>query len=216
MSGLELQLFPDENEGYFENWIAPEPKVFVMWRMQDGRAMPMRASVSYAEGTRMFDSGESADGVAMPAEIHGWLADYLREHYQPREPGGERATASARAARGGPMPNEGFLQRWSRLKAEPAAPEAPAPVAAAPVAEAPLASAPDEAPALPTLADAAALDAGSDYSAFVGRGVDSAVRRLAMKKLFADPHFNLIDGLDIYMGDYNLPDPVSAGDARRR
>lgn len=85
VSGIELQLFADENEGYFENWNAPEPKVFVMWRMQDGRAMPLKASVSYAEGTRMFDSGEAADGVAMPAEIHNWLAGYLREHYQPRE-----------------------------------------------------------------------------------------------------------------------------------
>jgi len=62
---------------------------------------------------------------------------------------------------------------------------------------------------LPTLADAAMLDADSDYSAFVARGVDADVRRLAMKKLFADPHFNRIDGLDIYMGDYNLASPVS-------
>ena len=103
------------------------------------------------------------------------------------------------------MPNEGFLQRWSRLKAEPVAPELPAaPIDAAPVVDPPVA-----ATAPPTLADAAALDAQSDYSAFVARGVDSAVRRLAMKKLFADPHFNLMDGLDIFMGDYNLPDPVS-------
>ncbi|WLI87379.1 DUF3305 domain-containing protein [Massilia sp. R2A-15] len=89
VSGLELQLFPDENEGYFENWIAPESKVFVAWRMQDGRAMPVRASVSYAEGTRMFDCGEAADGVLMPIEVHSWLADYLRVHYTPRQPGGE-------------------------------------------------------------------------------------------------------------------------------
>ena len=101
VSGLELQLYPDENDGYFENWIAPEPKVFVLWRMQDGRAMPLQASVSYAEGTRMFDSGDPADGVAMPAEIHNWLANYLREHYQPREPGGERHGKRARAAREG-------------------------------------------------------------------------------------------------------------------
>jgi hypothetical protein len=85
VSGLELSLYPDENEGYFENCIAPEAKVFVMWRMQGERAMPVQASVSYAEGTRMFDSGESADGVAMSAEIHAWLSGYLREHYQPRE-----------------------------------------------------------------------------------------------------------------------------------
>jgi hypothetical protein len=84
VSGLELELFPDENEGYYENCVAPESKVFVLWRMQDGRAMPVRASVSYVEGTRMFDSGENADGVTMPAEIYAWLAGYLREHYQPK------------------------------------------------------------------------------------------------------------------------------------
>jgi hypothetical protein len=103
------------------------------------------------------------------------------------------------------MPNEGFLQRWSRLKTEPPAPAAPPPVVVAPAPEPIDADAP-----LPTLADAAQLDAQSDYSAFVGRAVDPDVRRLAMKKLFADPHFNVIDGLDIYMADYNLPSPVSA------
>jgi hypothetical protein len=109
------------------------------------------------------------------------------------------------------MPNEGFLHRWSRLKADPAAageiaapePAPPAPVAP-PLAQAPVAEVP-----LPTLADVAQLTAESDYSAFVARGVDASVRRLAMKKLFADPHFNLGDGLDIYMGDYTMPSPVS-------
>lgn len=127
------------------------------------------------------------------------------------------------------MPNEGFLQRWSRLKAEPApaatvpatapataAPAFPAGGAAAAPAPArdarsiPAVGAPQADAPLPTLADAALLDAGSDYSAFVARGVDADVRRLAMKKLFADPHFNVIDGLDIYMADYNVPSPVSA------
>jgi len=84
VSGLELELYPDENEGYYENCVAPESKVFVLWRMEGGRAMPVRASVSYVEGTRMFDSGEHADGVTMPAEIYAWLAGYLREHYQPK------------------------------------------------------------------------------------------------------------------------------------
>ena len=82
--GLQLELHPDENDGYFENWAAPEPKVFVMWRMQAERAMPLMASVSYMVGTRMLDSGDCADGVPMPPDIHAWLADYLREHYQPR------------------------------------------------------------------------------------------------------------------------------------
>ncbi|GAB3401017.1 hypothetical protein GCM10027318_08330 [Massilia agilis] len=84
VSGLELELYTDENDGYYENAVAPESKIFVLWRMQGGRAIPVRASVSYVEGTRMFDSGESADGVAMPAEIHAWLSAYLNEHYRPR------------------------------------------------------------------------------------------------------------------------------------
>lgn len=82
--GLTLAIYPDEDEGYFENWAAPSPKVFVMWRMQDDRAMPVVASVSYAEGTRMLDSGEHADGVPMPPEVHAWLGAYLKTHYRPR------------------------------------------------------------------------------------------------------------------------------------
>jgi hypothetical protein len=66
------------------------------------------------------------------------------------------------------------------------------------------------APALPTLDDVVRLDLNSDFSAFVAKGVDQDVRRLAMKKLFSDPHFNLIDRLDVYMDDYNKPSPVSA------
>jgi hypothetical protein len=63
---------------------------------------------------------------------------------------------------------------------------------------------------LPTLEDAALLGADSDFSAFVTQGVDKAVQRLAMKKLFSDPHFHMIDGLDVYIDDFNTPDPVSA------
>jgi hypothetical protein len=84
VSGLELELYTDDNDGYYENCVAPESKVFVLWRMEEGRAMPVRATVSYLEGTRMFDSGESADGVPMPAEIHAWLSTYLRDNYEPR------------------------------------------------------------------------------------------------------------------------------------
>jgi hypothetical protein len=107
------------------------------------------------------------------------------------------------------MPNEGFFHRWSRLKAEPAALDvAPAPPAVVQPAPASVDIQAADIPP-PTLADAAALNGESDYSAFVARGVDAPVRRLAMKKLFADPHFNQVDGLDIFMADFNVPDPVS-------
>jgi hypothetical protein len=29
-----------------------------------------------------------------------------------------------------------------------------------------------------------------------------------MKKLFSDPHFNVMDGLDSYIADYGKPDPI--------
>lgn len=64
-------------------------------------------------------------------------------------------------------------------------------------------------PPPPTLADAQALTANSDFKPFVSRAVSPEIRNLAMKKLFADPHFNVMDGLDIYIGDYSQPDPLS-------
>jgi hypothetical protein len=107
------------------------------------------------------------------------------------------------------MSEEGFLRRWSRLKASglDAGEEhvAPAPVPA------PARLEPEAAPhaPLPTLEDAARLTPDADFSAFVARGVDKSVQRLALKKLFADPHFKIIDGLDTYMHDYNKAAPLA-------
>ena len=60
----------------------------------------------------------------------------------------------------------------------------------------------------PTLDDVARLTPASDYSRFVGSGVDPGVSNAAMKKLFSDPHFNVMDGLDTYIDDYGKPDPI--------
>ncbi len=136
---------------------------------------------------------------------------------------------------------DGFLGRWSRRKQEvregkpveepPApAPSVPLVPSAAPSlsptpASAVAASAPTavaegnapaaEAPPPPTLADAQALTPASDFKAYVARDVSPEVRNLAMKKLFADPHFNVMDGLDIYIGDYTQPDPLPEGMLRK-
>ena len=64
---------------------------------------------------------------------------------------------------------------------------------------------------LPSLDDARALTPTSDFQPFMRPGVTADVRNAAMKKLFTDPHFNVMDGLDIYIGDYNTPDPMPAG-----
>jgi len=122
------------------------------------------------------------------------------------------------------MPDESFLQRWSRRKAQALRDEAPAPepqpqeappappavVAQAEAAPADVAppAAPLENPP-PTLDDVARLTPDADFSSFVARGVDPLVRRGALKKLFADPHFHAMDGLDVYIDDYTKPSPVS-------
>jgi hypothetical protein len=61
---------------------------------------------------------------------------------------------------------------------------------------------------LPTLEDVAALTRSSDYARFVRPGVDPTVKNAALKKLFSDPHFNVMDGLDTYIDDYGKPDPI--------
>lgn len=60
----------------------------------------------------------------------------------------------------------------------------------------------------PTLEEANALTASSDFSRFVAPEVDAEVKNAAMKKLFADPHFNVMDGLDTYIDDYGRADPI--------
>lgn len=104
------------------------------------------------------------------------------------------------------MDAESFFSRWSRNKAQ--APEATAtdPETAGNTAPQP----PSPPPPPPTLDDVAGLTSESDFTRFVARGVDEDVRRSAMKKLFTDPHFNIMDGLDIYIDDYSKPDPIPA------
>lgn len=122
---------------------------------------------------------------------------------------------------------DGFLGRWSRRKQEvregkpvqdPAPPLPQAPVPAGVNAPAPLPVQPASAPALPevsapplpTLQDAQSLSIDSDFKPFASRAVAPEVRNAAMKKLFTDPHFNVMDGLDIYIDDYTQPDPLPA------
>jgi hypothetical protein len=87
-----------------------------------------------------------------------------------------------------------------------AAPPATTPAARSPAAERSAATHADE-PA-PTLADVEQLTPESDFTRFVASDVQTDVKNAALKKLFSDPHFNRMDGLDVYIDDYNLPDPL--------
>ena len=48
----------------------------------------------------------------------------------------------------------------------------------------------------------------SDFKPFMGQNVDPATRGAALKRLFSDPRYNEIDGLDVYLEDYNKADPI--------
>jgi hypothetical protein len=115
---------------------------------------------------------------------------------------------------------DGFLSRWSRRKLdvrEGRALDEP-PVAVAPSttpAQLPVTGPSGDAQAseaathpLPTLADTHVLTPDSDFTGFMARGVAPDVKNAAMKKLFADPHFNVMDRMDIYIDDYSQPDPL--------
>jgi len=128
----------------------------------------------------------------------------------------------------------GFLSRWARRKAQvregavvdevrasppvasPAiAPTAIAPTPVMPIAEPATTEPVQDQPLAPTLADVAALNRDSDYRRFVASGVDPEVKNAALGKLFSDPHFNVMDGLDIYIDDYGKPDPLPASMLRQ-
>lgn len=78
-SGLDIRLHRDEAEGYYMNITSPQPKVFVLWRMGERMAEPQMLTVSYHEGSRWLDSGESVDGVALPVELVGWMAAFCED-----------------------------------------------------------------------------------------------------------------------------------------
>jgi hypothetical protein len=39
--------------------------------------------------------------------------------------------------------------------------------------------------------------------------VEDALRRVALKKLFSDPHFNVPDPFEAYSGDWTVGEPIS-------
>ena len=114
-----------------------------------------------------------------------------------------------------------FLSRWSRLKRASA--QAPAAEAKQPVTPAkgeeggqPLAPKQAQGVAAPPVAPAPlppveSLSFDSDFTAFMKPEVGEVLKRQALKTLFQDPRFNVMDGLDVYIDDYSKPDPLPEG-----
>jgi hypothetical protein len=95
---------------------------------------------------------------------------------------------------------EAFLSRWSRRKQEQAREESAVP---APGDGKQADAKPPELPPVDKLTPE------SDFAPFMHPKVAQAVRRVALKKLFADPHFNVPDLNEAYSGDWTGGDPIS-------
>jgi hypothetical protein len=124
--------------------------------------------------------------------------------------------------------SESFLARWSRRKlaaereaeqpAESLAPDAAAAlsakdgspgVAAVEPVPAPVSGRDPAATTEVPLPPIESLDGlRSDYQAFFQQPVADELRRAALKKLFADPHFNQMDMMDVYVDDYTQFEPL--------
>jgi uncharacterized protein DUF3306 len=86
--------------------------------------------------------------------------------------------------------DEAFLSRWSRLKRE-GVPEQK-----------------EESPK-PATPPVDKLTPESDFTPFMHPKVEDALRRVALKKLFNDPHFNTPDPFEPFSGDWNVGEPIS-------
>ena len=162
--------------------------------------------------TRAPAAGGRAAEAETEAEAGGFLSRWsrrkalVRQGSVPAEPVPEAhamadvATLTAPVARSGAVrvddPAPAMLAPGDSTQSTPPPPQPPQPVA-------------------PTLADVDLLNRDSDFGRFVQPGVDAGVRNAALKKLFSDPHFNLMDRLDTYIDDYGLPDPLPAGMLRQ-
>jgi Protein of unknown function (DUF3306) len=115
-------------------------------------------------------------------------------------------------------PAEGLtLSRWSRLKREQRAGIAsetlPTPAVAVPVAPGIAASSataatPKAAEAL-VLPEISSISLTEDFTPFMQAKVPQLIKQQALKALFKSPHFNVMDGLDTYIDDYTVFEPIS-------
>jgi hypothetical protein len=82
-SGPFRPLVRDEAEGYFLNITSAQPKVFVLWRMQNDIARPERATVSYHEGARWMDSDEKWMQCHCLLSCLPAMSEFVARHYRP-------------------------------------------------------------------------------------------------------------------------------------
>jgi len=114
------------------------------------------------------------------------------------------------------------LSRWSRLKRAAADEQAALSAVLTEPTEALVASTPNGDRLSPHEKKQAAANAenaelppvssislAEDFTPFMQAKVPQALKQQALKALFKEPHFNVMDGLDTYIDDYTIFEPIS-------
>lgn len=85
--GFVVVIYPDEAEGYFLNITSAEPRIFVMWRLNEDEteAAPHSVTLSYNEAGRWMDAQEKVESVDIPGNIFSDLVDWVKANYRPPE-----------------------------------------------------------------------------------------------------------------------------------
>ncbi len=84
VTGLGLQLYPDECESYYHNLMSPEPGCFIVaGQPEDDAEMPLPylVSLSFDEVHAYLEGDEQIYSVPIPPELYQWAEAYVLTHY---------------------------------------------------------------------------------------------------------------------------------------
>jgi len=83
--GLEVDLHPDEAEGYYLNVSTDAPSVFVSIRHDEGceEPYPFRATLSYNQAGRWMDGGERVERAPAWPQLITWMGEWVEANYRP-------------------------------------------------------------------------------------------------------------------------------------
>jgi len=209
-----LELYPLETDTLRHNIEGPQPAVYVFLRATD--AAPGRRRRMWTPGPTWWSPCRCRT-TCMPGSRTSWpgtmssappTSGSATGRNTPL-PGASLCRKGKRMSSVGPAPeddgaaSEGLLRRWARRKqAAKAQPAAQAPATASDAApDAPQAEEP-----VPVLPDLDTLDASSDYSAFLQRGVPAELQRMALQRAWSsDAAIAEFRGMAEYAWDFNAP-----------
>ena len=84
VTGMTLQLYPDECESYYHNLMSPEPGCFVVASQPEESSempMPYLVSLSFDEVHAYLEGDEQIYSVPIPPELYKWAEAYVLTNY---------------------------------------------------------------------------------------------------------------------------------------